>query len=42
MFGKKIIETSDFHGIFGKINKEILTLIHIPSNKHISCQIFLL
>ena len=41
-FWLKIVETCDFHRIFGKISKEMLILIHLPNYKHISCQIYLL
>ena len=34
IFWLKILETSHFQGIFGKISKEMLILIHIPSYKH--------
>ena len=34
----EIVETCYFHGTFDKISKEMLILIHIPSNKHMSCQ----
>ena len=37
---QKIEETYNFHRIFGKISKEMLTLIHIPSYKLISCHFF--
>ena len=40
MQNRFLAEKCNFRGIFGKISKEMLILIHIPSYRHIFCQIF--